>query len=106
MKQETRILNTIWPERDQTSAITINPPLYRGSTVLFDGYQEMIKVGRHEYEGITYGTDRLPTQRQFEEAMRGLEGGAVTRVFQSGIAAIQTALDGLYQERRPYPGLR
>lgn len=92
MKQETRILGKIWPERDQTTATTINPPIYRGSTVLFDGYQEMVKVGRHEYEGITYGTDRLPTQRQFEEAMRQLEGGAVTRIFQSGIAAIQTAL--------------
>ncbi|MBB1094386.1 cystathionine beta-lyase [Rhodopseudomonas palustris] len=92
MKQETRMFGKIWSERDQTPATTINPPIYRGSTVLFDGYQEMIKVGRHEYEGITYGTDRLPTQRQFEEAMRQLEGGAVTRVFQSGIAAIQTAL--------------
>ncbi len=92
MKQETRILGKIWPERDQTSAITINPPIYRGSTVLFDGYKEMVQAGRHEYAGITYGTDRLPTQRQFEEAMRQLEGGAVTRMFQSGIAAIQTAL--------------
>ncbi|WP_205747414.1 cystathionine beta-lyase [Desulfopila sp. IMCC35006] len=92
MKQETRMFGKIWPERDRTPATTINPPLYRGSTVLFDGYQQMIQVNRHEYEGITYGTDRLPTQRQFEEAMRELEGGAVTRVFQSGIAAIQTAL--------------
>ena len=92
MKKETRILGKIWPERDKTTAITINPPTFRGSTVLFDNYQQMLKVSRHEYEGITYGTDRLPTQRQFEEAMRELEGGAVTRVFQSGIAAIQTAL--------------
>lgn len=92
MKTETKISGKTWPERDQTTATTINPPTYRGSTVLFDSFQEMLKVGRHEYEGITYGTDRLPTQRQFEEAMRELEGGAVTRVFQSGIAAIQTAL--------------
>jgi len=92
MKKETRILNKIWPQRDKSTAITINPPTYRGSTVLFDNYGEMLKVGRHEYEGITYGTDRLPSQRQFEETMRELEGGAVTRVFQSGIAAIQTAL--------------
>ncbi len=92
MKQETEILGTIWPERDTTTATTINPPIYKGSTVLFDNYGQMVKVGRNEYEGVTYGTDRLPTQRQFEEAMRELEGGAVTRVFQSGIAAIQTAL--------------
>jgi cystathionine beta-lyase len=92
LKAATRISGKTWPERDRTTAITINPPMYRGSTVLFDNYNEMLKVGHHEYEGITYGTDRLPTQRQFEEAMRELEGGAVTRVFQSGIAAIQTAL--------------
>lgn len=92
MKQETKILGKIWTKRDKSTATTINPPTYRGSTVLFDNYQQMVKAGRHEYEGITYGTDRLPTQRQFEEAMRELEGGAVTRVFQSGIAAIQTAL--------------
>ncbi len=92
MKAETRISGKIWPERDTTGAITINPPTYRGSTVLFDNFDQMQKAGRHEYEGITYGTDRLPTQRQFEEAMRELEGGAVTRMFQSGIAAIQSAL--------------
>ncbi len=92
MKQETRILGKIWPERDKTPATTINPPIYRGSTVLFGGYKDMLQAGRHEYAGITYGTDRLPTQRQFEEAMRQLEGSAVTRMFQSGIAAIQTAL--------------
>ncbi len=92
MKEVTRILGKIWPERDTTTATTINPPSYRGSTVLFDNYPQMVKAGRHEYEGVSYGTDRLPTQRQFEEAMRELEGGAVTRVFQSGIAAIQTAL--------------
>ncbi len=92
LKAETRISGTIWSERDTTSATTINPPIYRGSTVLFDTYEQMQQVGRHEYQGITYGTDRLPTQRQFEEAMRELEGGSITRIFQSGIAAIQTAL--------------
>lgn len=92
MNRTTRILSASWPERDTTAAVTINPPIYKGSTVLFASYADMLKAGRHEYEGISYGTDRLPTQRQFEEAMRDLEGGEVCRVFQSGIAAIQTAL--------------
>ncbi len=92
MKQETQIIAGNWPERDTTQAKTINPPCYKGSTVLFDCYADMLKSRRNDYAGISYGTDRLPTQRQFEEAMRQLEGGAVTRVFQSGIAAIQTAL--------------
>lgn len=92
MNRTTRILSTSWPERDTTPATTINPPIYKGSTVLFTSYADMVKAGRHEYDGISYGTDRLPTQRQFEEAMRELEGGEVCRMFQSGIAAIQTAL--------------
>jgi cystathionine beta-lyase len=92
MKEQTRIIRDLATDRDCTKATTINPPMYKGSTVLFDTYEDMAKVSRNEYRGITYGTDRLPTQRQFEEAMREFEGGAVTRVFQSGIAAIQTAL--------------
>ncbi|KJS03290.1 MAG: cystathionine beta-lyase [Desulfobulbaceae bacterium BRH_c16a] len=92
MNRKTRILSKSWPQRDATPATTINPPVYKGSTVLFNSYEDMLKAGRHEYEGISYGTDRLPTQRQFEEAMRDLEGGEVCRLFQSGIAAIQTAL--------------
>lgn len=92
MKDNSKIIARNWSERDTTLATTINPPCYRGSTVLFDRYADMLEAQRHEYAGITYGTDRLPTQRQFEEAMRQLEGGTVTRVFQSGIAAIQTAL--------------
>lgn len=92
MTRTTRILSKPWPAREATPAATINPPLYKGSTVLFNCYGDMVKAGRHEYEGISYGTDRLPTQRQFEEAMRELEGGTVCRAFQSGIAAIQTAL--------------
>ena len=92
MNRTTRILSKPWPAREATPAVTVNPPLYKGSTVLFNSYADMLKAGRHEYEGISYGTDRLPTQRQFEEAMCELEGGTVCRVFQSGIAAIQTAL--------------
>lgn len=67
---------------------TVNPPLYTGSTVLFDNYEDFLLAGKGQYEGIVYGTDRLPTQRAFEEAMQRLEGGALTRAFQSGINAI------------------
>ncbi len=92
MKEETRIISTAWENRPNSFAGTINPPRYRGSTVLFPSYGDMLKAAAKEYEGISYGTDRLPTQRHFEETMRELEGAAVTRVFQSGIAAIQASL--------------
>lgn len=71
---------------------TVNPPLYRGSTVLFETYEDLMLANAGEYEGVTYGTDRLPTQRLFEEAMRTLEGGHLTRAFPSGISALINAL--------------
>jgi cystathionine beta-lyase len=71
---------------------TVNPPLYTGSTVLFDSYEDLMLANSGKYDGITYGTDRLPTQRNFEEALRKLEGGRLTRAFQSGISAITNTL--------------
>ena len=92
MHDETRLNGITWPHRVTGKATTVNPPMYRGSTVLFDTFADMRKAAQGTYQGITYGTDRLPTQRQFEEALRQLEGGTVTRICQSGIAAIQTTL--------------
>ena len=71
---------------------TVNPPIYTGSTVLFDNYEDLQLANSGKYDGITYGTDRLPTQRAFEEALRKLEGGRLTRAFQSGISAITNTL--------------
>lgn len=92
MHDESKINGPTWRLRDDSSVTTVNPPVYKGSTVIFDSYADMVKVHRGEYQGIIYGTDRLPTQRQFEEALRELEGGALTRIFPSGIAAIQATL--------------
>jgi cystathionine beta-lyase len=78
--------------RDDLQAGTVNPPLHRGSTVLFDSHADFLRAGRGEYRGATYGTDRLPLQRVLEEALRDLEGAAMTRVFPSGISAISETL--------------
>jgi cystathionine beta-lyase len=74
---------------------TVSPEQYRGSTVLFDSYAAALQAGRGEYPGVTYGTDRLPQQRQLEEALRNLEGAALTRVFPSGINAISETIMAL-----------
>ena len=73
-------------------ARTISPAISRGSTVLFDSHADFLKAGRGEYDGITYGTDRLPQQRILEEALRELENAALTRVYPSGISAISETL--------------
>lgn len=71
---------------------TVNPPVVRASTVLFDRYEDLAAANAGDYPGVTYGTDRLPLQRAFEEAVRDLEGGAASRAFQSGIAAVVNTL--------------
>ncbi|MDR3669361.1 MAG: cystathionine beta-lyase [Holophaga sp.] len=71
---------------------TINPALQRGSTVLFERYEDLAAANAGRYPGVTYGTDRLPVQRTFEQAMLELEGGGLTRAFPSGISAIINTL--------------
>jgi cystathionine beta-lyase len=73
---------------DSLAPRLVNPPLERGSTVLFETYAELAQANAGQHPGITYGTDRLPTQRAFEAALCAMEGGALTRAFPSGIAAI------------------
>lgn len=94
MKQTTRLVNSDSFHQDEgvNQPKTINPPIYRGSTILFESYQDLSLASSGKYDGITYGTDRLPTQRAFEEAVRELEGGTLTRAFPSGISAITNIL--------------
>ena len=66
----------------------INPPVYRGSTVLFPTVEKLEKRDQ-EY---TYGRRGTPTVRALEEAIAGLEGGKRTWLVPSGAAAVSTAL--------------
>lgn len=90
MKASTRLMQT--PDLGLPPTRTVNPELYRGSTVYFDSYADLRSAGRGEYPGVTYGTDRLPQQRILEQAIGELEGAALTRVFPSGISAISETL--------------
>ena len=79
MKASTRLMQT--PDLGLPPTRTVTPELYRGSTVYFDSYADLLSAGRGEYPGVTYGTDRLPQQRILEQAIGELEGAALTRVF-------------------------
>lgn len=84
---------TKYPEEKYREKVTtINPPVYSGSTVLFESCEDLWRACEGTYPGIVYGTDRMPTQREFEEKLRALEGGFATRAFQSGISAICNTL--------------
>ncbi len=90
MSDSTELIrsNNYYDKINDKSLKTINPPVYRGSTVLFENYDDLVQANSGKYKGISYGTDRLPTQRAFEEALGKLEGGYLTRTFQSGLNAI------------------
>ena len=66
----------------------VNPPVYRGSTVLYKTL-EAIKSRKQPY---TYGRRATPTTRALEEAITHLEGGAATILTCSGLGAVSTAI--------------
>jgi len=66
----------------------VNPPVYRGSTVLYETL-EALKSRKQKY---TYGRRATPTTRALEEAIVHLEGGAATILTSSGLGAVSTAI--------------
>jgi cystathionine beta-lyase len=66
----------------------VNPPVYRGSTVLFPTVADLEGL-RQPY---TYGTKGTPTTRALEEAWSEIAGAADTALVPSGLAAIALAL--------------
>lgn len=91
MKKETALVNAGKTEALQTIN-TINPPLHRASTVLFDSYADMLRANQGQFEGIDYGTCGLGAQKAFESAMAELEGAYGCKAYQSGISAIAMVL--------------
>ena len=68
----------------------VNPPVYRGSTVLFPDLATL-ESGKQAY---TYGRKGHPTMRALEDALCALEGGTRTILTSSGLSAVTTALLG------------
>ena len=66
----------------------VNPPVYRGSTVLYPTL-EALKTRKQPY---TYGRRATPTTRALEDAIVHLEGGAATILTSSGLGAVSTAI--------------
>ncbi len=66
----------------------VNPPVYRGSTVLFPTVDAIEKLA----QPYTYGTKGTPTTRALEKAWSEIAGAADTVLVPSGLAAIDLAL--------------
>ena len=71
----------------------VNPPVWRASTVLFDGFADYQAATADPNGGLYYGRRGTPTHWALEDALTALEDGAAgTKLFPSGVAAISTAL--------------
>jgi len=66
----------------------VNPPVYRGSTVLFPTMEKFLSRD----QPYTYGRRGTPTTQALETAIMRLEGGASTLLAPSGFSAVTTAL--------------
>lgn len=74
------------------SFLTVNPPLHRASTVLYQTYESFLRAEQKPYHGKLYGTFGAPVQLELESALAELEGGYACRVCPSGFDAIATVL--------------
>lgn len=94
MDESTKLINIDFNrcEIGEKQVKTINPPVYRASTILFDSIEDMNLVIKGKYPGLCYGTDRVPTQRELEESINLLEKSHITRIVPSGISAIRHVL--------------
>jgi len=67
----------------------VNPPVYRGSTVLFPTLDALEAYDRQPFK---YGRHGTPTTAALEEALVQLEGGQRTVLTASGYQAVTTAI--------------
>ena len=71
----------------------VNPPLLRGSTVLFPTIAERKALAARRGEQVlTYGTGGSSTHWALEDAMAAIEGGTRCYIVSTGLAAVTTAL--------------
>ena len=73
----------------------VNPPVYRGSTVLYeDMAQRRAHMRRRFDQAFVYGTHGSPTHHALEDVVAEIEGGTRCQIFSAGQAACTTPLLG------------
>ncbi|MGE5103952.1 MAG: cystathionine beta-lyase [Betaproteobacteria bacterium] len=66
---------------------TVNTPVFRASTILFDNVADLERASRGEYPGVSYGLHGLPTVSDLAASLATLEGGHAALMVPSGLAA-------------------
>ena len=71
----------------------VNPPLHRGSTVLYPSCEARRELGKQRFEQVmTYGTAGGPTHFELERVVAEIEGGTRSTVVGTGLAAVAVPL--------------
>ncbi len=80
--------------RKEWTGRTVNPPIHRASTILYDDVAALKQGGVHNQDGDWfYGRRGTPTQWALAEAITELEPNAAgTTLFPSGVAAVSAAM--------------
>ena len=88
--------------RPEWTGPVVNPPVWRGSTHLYEDSADLAK-GRPNADGhFYYGRRGGPTQWALAEALTAIEPGAEgTELFPSGVAAIAATLLALLDNLAP-----
>ena len=76
---------------------TVNPPVHRASTILFDTVDAYNRRKENFYDGLSYGLYGTQTTFALADAVARLEGGSRTVLTGSGTAAIALALTAFLQ---------
>lgn len=76
-------------------AHSVNPPVYRASTFVFNSMAEMEAASQKPFRGSFYGRNGTPTTVAFEDAMAELEGAHGAIATSSGVSAIMGVFFGL-----------
>ena len=71
----------------------VNPPVYRGSTVLQPSCEARVANSKRRFERVmTYGTAGGPTHYALEDMVAGIEGGTHCTIVGTGLAAVAVPL--------------
>jgi cystathionine beta-lyase len=87
MKRDTRLIHGVRHDPDAPLAVTVGPPIQRGSTVLLAD-----SAALKDYGLVSYGRQGLAAQSALQEALAEMEGAAHVALYPSGLAAVTGAL--------------
>ena len=95
MRRETRTVKTRRAPEDGFTTLSV--PTHRGSTIVFDTYEDFAQRGTRPRSSYTYGLSGTPTTRTLQNKLTALEGAYDTFLTPSGLMAITATVLSICQ---------